>query len=69
MANIAIANDGKTYEWVCDICHRPTVGYHIDGRMAFGSWADVCESCHRDQGIGFGVGKGQRYENGVKVNG
>ena len=49
----------------CDLCHNPfgfkNTKVFIDGRTAFGPWAIMCEACHRDQNIGLGTGKGQKY--------
>lgn len=46
----------------CDICHVPLEKTFVDGRTAFGPWAIMCEACHRDQHIGLGTGKGQKYD-------
>ena len=50
----------------CDLCHNPfgfkNTMVFIDGRTAFGPWAIMCEACHRDQHVGLGTGKGQRYD-------
>lgn len=39
----------------------------VDGRMAGGSWANMCSICHAKYGVGLGTGRGQQYmkqENG-----
>lgn len=46
----------------CDICGKDLLLVRIDGKTAFGPWANMCPSCHRDQGIGFGTGKGQMFD-------
>lgn len=46
----------------CDICHVPLTQTFVDGRTQFGPWAIMCAGCHRDQAIGLGVGRGQRYD-------
>lgn len=46
----------------CDICRSKLKKVFIDGRTAFGPWAIMCEMCHRDQGNGLGLGKGQKYD-------
>jgi len=55
----------------CDMCHTPLKGKaFVDGKTAFGPWAMMCEACHRDQGFGLGVGRGQHYDkNGVRIGG
>lgn len=51
----------------CDICGCKLIGYKsfIDGRTFTGSWAIMCEACHKKHGVGLGIGKGQKYK--VKV--
>lgn len=46
----------------CQICNVPFHDVFIDGKTAFGPWAIMCSICHRDQGIGLGIGKGQKYD-------
>lgn len=55
----------------CDMCHLPLKGHpFIDGKTAFGPWACMCTACHRDQGFGLGLGRGQHYDkDGVKIGG
>lgn len=36
-------------------------GEFVDGRTVYGSWANMCLTCHRKYGVGLGTGKGQRY--------
>ena len=47
----------------CDI-HKveknTTVPAYYDGKTKRGPWAYMCESCFRSEGIGLGLGKGQR---------
>ena len=45
----------------CDICGREIKKVFIDGRTDMGAWANMCEHCHRERGVGLGVGKGQKY--------
>jgi len=33
---------------------------HYDGRTLFGPWANMCEKCFQFNGIGLGLGRGQR---------
>lgn len=56
----------------CDFCEKQlNKEDFIDGKTArFGSWGIMCTDCHSTQGIGLGVGKGQRYnEEGIKIAG
>jgi len=35
----------------------------VDGRTRrSGSWANMCLDCHREHGIGLGIGRGQQYQ-------
>jgi len=55
----------------CDICKGKITQQFIDGATRFGQWAIMCPMCHRDQAIGLGTGKGQRYDAKtlVKIDG
>lgn len=46
----------------CDICKTPFTTTFIDGRTDFGMWANMCELCFIEHGLGLGTGFGQRYE-------
>ena len=46
----------------CDICGNKLKKVFIDGRTNLGAWAIMCEHCHRERGVGLGIGKGQKYE-------
>ncbi len=47
----------------CDLCNqRFHDGHFIDGKTRYGYWAILCCECHYLNGIGFGEGKGQKYE-------
>lgn len=46
----------------CDICRKRIEMRFVDGRLRRGSWALMCLDCHRDYGVGLGMGKGQMYE-------
>lgn len=43
----------------CDFC---TATATVDGKTKFGPWANMCDGCFKTNGVGLGVGKGQRYE-------
>ena len=40
-----------------DLCGEPA---NYEGRTTMGPWAYMCESCFKKQGIGLGLGKGQK---------
>jgi hypothetical protein len=46
---------------VCDICSKPITHVFVDGRMASGTWANMCSPCHQSYGVGLGTGRGQKY--------
>jgi hypothetical protein len=50
----------------CDVCKydlgQPDVPATYDGKTKRGPWAYMCEECFADQGIGLGLGLGQRLE-------
>lgn len=60
----------------CDICHQPidhAKGF-VDGATTYSwgiiSWGIMCfPTCFSLNGWGLGTGKGQKYVNGVKVEG
>lgn len=45
----------------CEICSRKIDEEFIDGRTIMGSWAIMCSPCHAIHGVGYGVGRGQKY--------
>ena len=45
----------------CDLCKNKLEKVFIDGKTKFGPWAIMCESCFEINGVGLGVGKGQKY--------
>ena len=46
----------------CDVCKGKIGTVFVDGRMTYGSWADMCWNCFRQHGVGLGTGKGQKYK-------
>ena len=46
---------------MCDICGEPIIDEFVDGRTRQGPWGMLCPSCHEIQGVGLGVGRGQKY--------
>ena len=57
----------KTRE--CYFCKRELDTEYVDGKTFYGPWAIMCVDCHSKVGVGFGTGKGQRYQQGKKVEG
>jgi hypothetical protein len=54
----------------CQLCDKPLGKYFIDGNTKQGwvvggktdkGWALMCEDCHKKNGVGLGIGKGQKY--------
>lgn len=46
----------------CDICGTPRgAADFVDGRTKVGPWAIMCLKCHGTEGVGLGLGKGQKY--------
>ena len=49
---------------MCDIhkynLNTPDVPAAYDGKTTMGPWANMCEDCFQDYGIGLGTGLGQR---------
>ena len=45
----------------CDICKKPNLKAYFDAKTTYGPWANMCLTCFRWNGIGLGVGRGQRY--------
>ena len=47
----------------CDICSRPLKNWAVNGKVRVGGgWCWMCLQCHRNFGVGTGVGKGQIYQ-------
>lgn len=55
----------------CQICDKENLKEIVDGRTKFGPWAWMCTDCHKEHGVGYGTGKGQRWdtETGKKLEG
>lgn len=52
----------------CDICDTPIVDEFIDGVVKNGPWGNMCPTCHRNEGIGLGTGRGQHYKKNADGN-
>lgn len=53
----------------CEVCGRKLTTAFIDGRTKTGFWAIMCLACHKEFGVGLGIGKGQKYEMRVIKDG
>ena len=52
----------------CDFCERDlekTMEF-IDGKTSLGPWALMCPHCYMINGVGIGIGLGQRYDSTTK---
>ena len=45
----------------CDLCHQQIVDPYVDGKMNAGPWATMCRPCHKQHGVGLGLGRGQVF--------
>lgn len=54
-------------EWVgdtpmrCDLCKKSIVNEFVDGKLHNGPWAIMCTDCHCENGVGLGLGRGQKF--------
>jgi hypothetical protein len=48
----------------CDICKKNLVNVFFDAKTKMGPWANLCQDCFNKQGVGLGIGKGQKYTIG-----
>ena len=46
----------------CDVGGEAITTTFIDGKSKFGPWGFMCPICFALDGIGLGVGRGQKYE-------
>jgi len=45
----------------CQVCGTRITNLFIDGATRGGRWAYMCRTCHIEEGVGLGIGRGQRY--------
>lgn len=45
----------------CDICSCKIKNRFIDGATLMGPWAFMCKDCHKTEGRGLGLGRGQEF--------
>ena len=48
--------------FTCDLCGVELKKSRIDGKTIHGPWANMCPMCHLQFGVGFGTGKGQKFD-------
>ena len=57
----------------CQLCGKKFEdGYSfVDGKTVMGPWTNMCVGCHKDFGVGLGIGRGQEYDwtSGKKIAG
>jgi hypothetical protein len=46
----------------CQLCNEPLIESYIDGATVVGPWAIMCDACHRQFGVGWGVGRASRHD-------
>ena len=46
----------------CDLCQVVIDSIFFDCKTRMGPWGNICRGCFQSNGIGLGIGKGQRYE-------
>jgi len=48
----------------CQLCGEPITDTFIDGRVVRkgATWAIMCSTCHLNEGVGLGLGFGQKYQ-------
>lgn len=47
--------------FTCDFCGTELKKSRIDAKSIYGPWANFCELCFLEKGIGFGTGQGQKF--------
>lgn len=45
----------------CDLCGCKLTTTFVDGKTKLGPWGIMCPTCHKSEGFGLGIGKGQKY--------
>ena len=53
----------------CEVCGGKLTDEFIDGKTKVGFGAIMCPACHKEFGVGLGLGKGQKYEMKVIKDG
>jgi len=54
-----------TWPTICNLCDISLKDqkYFVDGITKYGTWALMCPQCHMFEGVGLGLGRGQRYDS------
>lgn len=47
---------------VCEFCGQKDCSPLYDAKTKEGPWAEMCDFCFGKQGVGLGIGRGQKYE-------
>ncbi|KKL72817.1 hypothetical protein LCGC14_2081130 [marine sediment metagenome] len=47
---------------LCQLCDQYLKDIFIDGKTSRGPWVIMCAGCHSMEGVGLGIGKGQKYD-------
>lgn len=45
----------------CDLCKEDIKDVFYDAKTKMGPWANMCNECYNQYGVGLGMGKGQKY--------
>lgn len=53
----------------CDLCGGKMGTVFYDGKTKGGPWANMCHSCFQYNGVGLGVGRGQKYRKTKTTDG
>lgn len=46
----------------CDMNGETIKDEFVDGALRNGVWGILCPYCHKNYGVGLGIGRGQRYK-------
>ena len=46
----------------CELCEKPFEKFFYDARTKWGQWGLLCLRCVERDGVGLGLGKGQKYD-------
>jgi hypothetical protein len=46
----------------CQLCLEPLTESYIDGATVVGPWAIMCDGCHKEFGVGWGIGRASRHD-------
>ena len=46
----------------CQFCNQPLKNVFYDMNYKFMGWGIGCEDCHKEHGVGLGIGRGQMFD-------